>query len=270
MFRGLFGAGCVGVFRRQHDIIVCMTPANSVFIGHGHSHVWRALKDFIADALALPWDEFNREPVAGISTTARLKQMLDNAGFAFLVMTGEDERGAGTTHARDNVIHELGLFQGKLGFERAIILLEEGCARFSNLEGLTYISFPKGKIDASFEEIRKVLRREEFPKAPHPGTLGDGRENSPNFHDGAYWRNRDGGEEGPFCPACWDHDRKLVRGRVNCVEAGEVQFFCGYHKPNYLYNVPENLVKDIPLDSHRPRTVGYSSQPSGGSGGWMR
>ena len=29
--------------------------------------------------------------------------------------------------ARMNVIHEVGLFQGRLGFERAIVLLEEGC-----------------------------------------------------------------------------------------------------------------------------------------------
>jgi hypothetical protein len=30
----------------------------TVFIGHGHSSLWRELKDFIADTLKLPWDEF--------------------------------------------------------------------------------------------------------------------------------------------------------------------------------------------------------------------
>jgi hypothetical protein len=131
-----------------------------VFIGHGGSYAWRDLKDFLSDRLKLDWEEFNREPAAGISTTERLKTMLDNAGFAFLVFTAEDEHGDGVGHARENVIHEAGLFQGRLGFDRAIILMEEGCAEFSNIHGLTQIRFPRGQIMAVSEEIRRVLERE--------------------------------------------------------------------------------------------------------------
>jgi hypothetical protein len=76
------------------------------------------------------------------------------------VMTAEDAHADGTGHARENVVHEAGLFQGKLGFNRAIILLEEGCEEFSNIEGLTHIRFPKGDVTARFEEIRRVLERE--------------------------------------------------------------------------------------------------------------
>ena len=77
--------------------------------------------------------------------------------MAFLIMTGEDEQADGTLRARENVIHEAGLFQGKIDFERAIILLEEGCQEFSNIEGLGQIRFPKGNIKAVFEDIREVL-----------------------------------------------------------------------------------------------------------------
>lgn len=133
-----------------------------IFIGHGRSQLWRDLKDFITERLKLDWDEFNREAAAGLSTKERLQAMLRKARFAFLVMTAEDEHPSGALHARENVIHELGLFQGHLGFERAIILLEEGCAEFSNIHGLTQIRFPKGNIKAAFEEIRRVLERERI------------------------------------------------------------------------------------------------------------
>jgi predicted nucleotide-binding protein len=92
----------------------------------------------------------------------RLLEMLGGAAFAFLVMTPEDENADGTKHARENVIHEAGLFQGRLGFEKAIILLEDGCEAFSNIDGLGQIRFPKGGIMAKSEEIRKVLRRENI------------------------------------------------------------------------------------------------------------
>jgi len=137
-----------------------MQQQKRIFLGHGGSVLWRDLKDFLTDRLTLPWDEFNREPVAGKSNKERLQEMLENASFAFLIMTAEDEHANRTMHARENVIHEIGLFQGRLGFSKAIVLVEEGCAEFSNIHGLTQIRFPKGNILAKSEEIRRVLERE--------------------------------------------------------------------------------------------------------------
>jgi predicted nucleotide-binding protein len=62
--------------------------------------------------------------------------------------------------ARLNVVHEVGLFQGRLGFRRAIIMLEEGCEQFSNIVGLGQIRFPHNNIEAAFEQVRQVLERE--------------------------------------------------------------------------------------------------------------
>jgi predicted nucleotide-binding protein len=135
---------------------------NKIFIGHGGSALWRELKDFVKDRLKLSWDEFNRVPVAGVTTVDRLKQMLNEATIAFLVLTAEDERSDGKQQARMNVIHEVGLFQGKLGFEKAFILIEEGCEEFSNINGLGQIRFPKGNISAKFEEIRKIVEKENI------------------------------------------------------------------------------------------------------------
>lgn len=131
-----------------------------IFIGHGRSHAWRDLKDFLNDRLHLEHDEFNRESVAGITTVERLETMLDHAAFAFIVMTAEDQTVDGQMNPRMNVVHEAGLFAGKLGFRKAIVLLEDGCQEFSNIIGLGQIRFPSGNISAVFEEIRRVLERE--------------------------------------------------------------------------------------------------------------
>jgi len=133
-----------------------------IFIGHGRSEQWRILAGFLTDRLGLQYEEFNREPAAGYSTKERVEQMLDASGFAFLIMTAEDEHADGAIHARENVVHEVGLFQGRHGFLRAIVLLEEGCAEFSNIHGLVQIRFPPGDLLARSEEIRRVLEREGF------------------------------------------------------------------------------------------------------------
>lgn len=137
-----------------------------VFIGHGRSPVWRDLKDYIRERVGLPWDEFNRVPVAGITNIHRLGEMLNSAAVAFIVMTAEDEQADGKYEARTNVIHEVGLFQGRLGFNKAIVLLEEGCEEFSNIHGLGQIRFPKGNIAAKFDDIRQVLEREGLIAGP--------------------------------------------------------------------------------------------------------
>jgi hypothetical protein len=135
-----------------------------VFIGHGRSMAWRDLKDFIKDRLHLPYDEFNRVPVAGITNIDRLSEMLDAAAVAFVILTAEDEQADGALRARMNVIHEVGLFQGRLGFTKAIVLLEDGCEEFSNIAGLGQIRFPKANIASKFEEIRLVLSAKVFFK----------------------------------------------------------------------------------------------------------
>jgi predicted nucleotide-binding protein len=60
------------------------------------------------------------------------------------------------------VIHEVGLFHGRLGFEKAIVLLEDCCDEFSNIAGLGQIRFPAGGIGTKTEEIRRVLERESI------------------------------------------------------------------------------------------------------------
>lgn len=132
----------------------------SIFVGHGGSTIWLELHYFLNTRLGLKCVEFNADPVAGVLTAARLDEMLDAASFAFLVMTAEDQHADGTFHARPNVIHEIGLFQGRLGARKAITLREEGCESYSNAAGVNDILFPRNNLQSIFHTVRDVLERE--------------------------------------------------------------------------------------------------------------
>lgn len=139
---------------------------HAVFVGHGRSLLWLRLASFLEKRLSLAVVEFNGDSAAGLTTQDRLAAMLDTSSAALLVMTAEDEHSDGSRHARENVIHEVGLFQARLGFERAIVMIEDGCESFSNIAGVTQIHFPKGAIEAAFEEVRRILERERL--LPNP------------------------------------------------------------------------------------------------------
>jgi predicted nucleotide-binding protein len=144
----------------------CRIPAQEkekkgkVFIGHGGDSQWRDLKDHLHEKHDYAIEAYEIGSRAGHTIRDILEEMLDSSSFALLVMTGEDETKDGKTLARQNVVHEAGLFQGKLGFSRAIILLEDGTEEFSNIHGLQQIRFSKGRIRESFGDVLAVLKRE--------------------------------------------------------------------------------------------------------------
>ncbi len=190
----------------------------TVFIGHGRSSVWKDLEKFLTSKLELPCDEFESLCPAGKTIVGRLEEMLNQACFAFLIMTAEDKDANGTYHARHNVIHEIGLFQGRLGFAKAIVLLEEGCEDFSNIQGLLQIRFPIGNVRAKSEEIRDVLLREGIlnPETQR-GFAVEGVEEmndvtseaSLRYLEEVYWVvEKSTISDGPFCPHCHDAHKK--------------------------------------------------------------
>lgn len=200
----------------------------SIFIGHGRSPQWRDLQQFLSGELGLPCDDFEAVSVAGITITDRLDVMAEEACFAFLVMTAEVEHVDGTRHARENVIHEVGLFQSRLGSRKAIILLEEGCAEPSNFHGLLQIRFPSGDILARSEQIRAVLIREGIlnsetgygisPTAFPPASVSDSKLQIISFEE-VDWKIRDGIiTSGPYCPRCGDADGREIRLRDDFVD----------------------------------------------------
>ena len=97
---------------------------------------------------------------AGHTARDVLDSMMRRSSFALIVLTAEDEMADGEYHARQNVVHEIGLFQGKLGFNRAIAVVENDVELFSNLDGIQQIRFDKGNIRATYGDVLATLRRE--------------------------------------------------------------------------------------------------------------
>jgi hypothetical protein len=146
-------------FVRSASIRRARQAPECIFIAHGHSTVWHDLQKFLVDDLHLVVEEFNQRATAGRTTQTRLQEMLDRSRFAFIVMTGEDVQTDNEVRARQNVIHELGLCQGRFGFENAIMLVEGNVAEPSNQYGVSSIRFPRGRFNQARKEIRNVLRR---------------------------------------------------------------------------------------------------------------
>ncbi|MGW5840118.1 TIR domain-containing protein [Methylorubrum extorquens] len=131
-----------------------------IFIGHGRSRLWRDLKDHLQDHHGLCVIAYETGARGGFNIQEVLTEMSTEANIAFLVHTAEDIDQNGVMHARENVIHETGLFQGKIGFRRAIVVQEEGTNEFSNIAGLQQVRFSKGNIREIFGDILAILKRE--------------------------------------------------------------------------------------------------------------
>ncbi len=150
------------IFERnlESSKVVAETDPIKIFIGHGRDPCWRDLKDHLQDQHGFEVIAYEIGPRAGRSVKEVLETMLNKSSFALLVLTGEDQHVDGEIHARENVIHELGLFQGKLGFTKTIALLEEGVKEFSNILGINQIRFSKGNIRETFGDILATIKRE--------------------------------------------------------------------------------------------------------------
>lgn len=130
-----------------------------IFIGHGRSKLWAVLQLYLKDDLSLQTLTFEDESRTSETIINILSQFLDESSFAILIMTAEDETADGNVRARQNVIHEAGLFQGRLGFEKVVILKQDSVEEFSNIAGLQYIPFNGDKIEQTFYELQRKLKK---------------------------------------------------------------------------------------------------------------
>lgn len=130
-----------------------------IFIGHGRSKLWARVQIFLKDELKLNTLSFESESRTSETIITVLEEFLDKTSIAIIVFTAEDETAKGKSRARQNVIHEAGLFQGRLGFDKVIILKQEGVEEFSNVAGLQYIPFSGDNIEQTFYELQRKFKK---------------------------------------------------------------------------------------------------------------
>lgn len=131
----------------------------NVFIGHGRSPQWEKIKNHLQDKHGISVVAYETGARSGHTIRDILDSMAEETSLALLVLTGEDKTESGI-RARQNVIHECGLFQGRLGFDRAIMIVEQGVELASNFDGIQQIRFKRGHISEVFGDVLATIRRE--------------------------------------------------------------------------------------------------------------
>ena len=128
-----------------------------VFISHGRSDAWFRVQTFIEKDNGFDSLELAQQPNKGRTILQKLNEEASRCGFAVIVMTGDDVAGD-EIRARENVMHEIGFFQGKYGLHNIALLHEVGVNIPTNIDGLAYISFAKGSIESALPGLLRELK----------------------------------------------------------------------------------------------------------------
>ncbi|CAM3740561.1 CD-NTase-associated protein 12/Pycsar effector protein TIR domain-containing protein [Deinococcus saxicola] len=138
--------------------ILMSTRERRVFISHGRSEDWRKVENYIFKTLEIPTLELAQQSNKGRTIFQKLIDESDQCSYAVIIMTGDDLTTDEQLRARENVIHEIGYFQGKYGPSRVCLLHEESVNIPTNLQGIVYIPFPKDYIEVAFGGLTNELK----------------------------------------------------------------------------------------------------------------
>lgn len=135
-----------------------------VFIGHGKNVIVRGkVKDFIKEGCDLDPMILEELPSEGMTVIEKLEKYGRTADCAILILTADDlVKDKGAPRARQNVIQELGWFQGVIGRNRTAILKQEGVEIASNIAGVVYFGFKDNEVEIIFESLRRELKKADL------------------------------------------------------------------------------------------------------------
>jgi sugar/nucleoside kinase (ribokinase family) len=134
-----------------------------IFISHGKNAEWFAVQRFVEDRFASPVYSFESAPWGGHELSEALSKTLERCSLSVCVLTAEDFTDDGRKFARQNVIHEVGLFQGQHGFDRVVLLVEEGCDFVPRAATPYAIYFPHNQVYQAFYQLAEIIKSHGFP-----------------------------------------------------------------------------------------------------------
>jgi hypothetical protein len=136
-----------------------------VFIAHGADPQWEEVRRFLGQECQVP--VYALDPsVPGAALDEAMRPQLARCGFAVCVLAAADTFPGDGGRAEQSLVHQAGILQGRYGFRRVAMLVEEGCATFSNVAGLIRLDFAAGHVESTFWQLERMLRREGVMRAP--------------------------------------------------------------------------------------------------------
>ena len=129
--------------------------SEKVFISHGQNELLKLkLKDFLQNKLQRDTVILSELPNHGLTVVEKLEKASRSCNRAIVLLTKDDETKDGGMRARQNVIHEVGFFQGKYGRNMVILLCEKGVDLFSNISGILRIEFEAEHFEEVYDSLR--------------------------------------------------------------------------------------------------------------------
>jgi predicted nucleotide-binding protein len=163
MRRRIGNASALRHLLAQEDLGNARLPpeGRKVFLIHGHDELnTLRLQAMLKDDLDV--DVVLIMPKAGLGRTIieKFEQHANDCSYAVALFTPDDaiEKDDGSyLQARPNVIFETGWFVGRLGKERALILLKKGTRIYSDFDGVSRIEF-REDVREAFRQLQAELR----------------------------------------------------------------------------------------------------------------
>lgn len=138
---------------------VAKVPPPGVFLAHGSSSEWTKVHDFLTKDCRLAVRSADALQGGPDRDVPAITGHVDGCGFAVCILV-DDEGRSDVTAANQRVLQLAGLFQGRYGFERVAMVVEEGCDVLSNVAGIVRLDYPRGDIGRVFWQMRQMLHRE--------------------------------------------------------------------------------------------------------------